>query len=772
MNYFLKRPLLCMLCSSIFGLLVAFFLSNSWKLILAVSALIIFGILCFFNKIRKISALCLLPLILTLMFHFLFVRYSYQPMLSFCGKDLEIEGKVISDISSSETSSGFIIKPNTIIFKNQTHKPSGNVSVFFKKNAKDFEIGSVIRCKCTAFEYEEDEYLINYSITEKQFLTVYASELKMVSSPSKFDFHVILSNARQKITDLYMDVFSQKAAALISGITLGQKSMIDLETYAAFRNSGVSHTLAVSGMHLAFVTSILWFVLSALCPSLRVRAILQLMLIWGFTALTGFSPSCCRAAIMLSVCQIGILVRKEPDTLTSLALAVVLCCLENPFSILNPSLALSASATLGLALLGGPISKLLPKVSVKGIFGNIQHFVITTVSMSVAATVGTLPVMVLMFQSVSLLAPIANVFILPAIEILFTLGFAVIFFAWFKPIAIVISFFGNVFAQYCAFITGLISKIPFSTVYTNQTGIWIVITILIFFLGLLFILLKKKQKLFIPCCLAVFAGMIFLNFLYDFSIRSVIDVEIIDVRQGNTAMIHNGHDAVFIDCGGNGTGWRSINTELLKNNIKSISSIYITHMDLDHIRYGSRLLNTYQIDTLYIPFRRSYSDLGQELIDAAKKRNTKVIYVTEDQTVPLWNLGRLTLLTKHIDPNSEDENENSLVYQFSYGKTTVLFTGDVRKEGEQRLNLSYRNRLKSDILIVSHHGATGGSYEEFLSFVKAKTAVISVGEDNMFEFPSPTVLRRLGKHIDTIYQTDLSGTISFRLNGTDYQQRG
>ena len=82
------------------------------------------------------------------------------------------------------------------------------------------------------------------------------------------------------------------------------------------------------------------------------------------------------------------------------------------------------------------------------------------------------------------------------------------------------------------------------------------------------------------------------------------------------------------------------------------------------------------------------------------------------------------------------------------------------------------NRLKSDILIVSHHGATGGSYEEFLSFVKAKTAVISVGEDNMFEFPSPTVLRRLGKHIDTIYQTDLSGTISFRLNGTDYQQRG
>ena len=74
---------------------------------MAVSALIIFGILCFFNKIRKISALCLLPLILTLMFHFLFVRYSYKPMLSFCGKDLEIEGKVISDISSSEIRKNF-----------------------------------------------------------------------------------------------------------------------------------------------------------------------------------------------------------------------------------------------------------------------------------------------------------------------------------------------------------------------------------------------------------------------------------------------------------------------------------------------------------------------------------------------------------------------------------------------------------------------------------------------------------------------------------------
>ena len=771
MTYFRKRPLLTILSSIILAFLIAFFLPNDWKLPLSGAALLALLALCLFKKTRKMSAMILIPFILAMLNHYAFVQFSYFPMSRFQGKEIEIQGRTVTEQRVSTNSSYFVLRPDAILHNGTSYRVSGDVVVYFEKTENEIPIGSKISCKGTAFEDENEGFSINYRITEKQFLSVYATKFKTLDQPAKLDIYVLTATARQKVMNLYERIFDEKAFALISGITLGEKDAIDAETYANFKNSGVSHTLAISGMHLTFLTAILWCILAAVCPNLYLRAALQLILIWAFTALTGFSPSCCRAAIMLSVCQFGILVHKEADTLTSLALAVVVCCVSNPFAILNPSLALSASSTLGLLLLGGPILKLFPKINRKVFGSKILRFAFQTTAMSVAATIGTFPIMVMMFQSISLLSPITNILIIPIIELLFIFGFMAVVLGWISPLAYVLRFVGEWAAEYCSFVTAQIAKLPFSTAYTGSLWFWIIFAILLFLFLLIFFLLRKKQKYILPCCLAVLVILITGSYLYDYSLRSLIEVEIVDVGQGNTAIIHRGHDAVLVDCGGSGTGYNSIEKELLRNNIKTISAIFVTHFDSDHVRYGVRLLNTYPVKHLYLPRREKYPEAAYALMHAASKRNTDITFIGEDHYIGLWDLGSISAFTKHIDPLSDDENENSLVYQLDYGDTEILFTGDVRKEGEERLVSSYREKLASEIFVVAHHGALNSSSVDFLGYVDAEVAVISVEKDNMYGLPKEVVVKRLKEYVTFLLRTDELGTVGFVLDGKDYRRK-
>lgn len=771
MTYFRKRPLLTILSSIILAFLIAFFLPNDWKLLFATVALIALSVLCIFKTTRKISCLILIPFVLAMLNHYAFVQFSYLPMNRFQGEDIEIQGRTVTEQRLSTNSSYFVLRPDAILHNGASYRVSGDVVVYFEKTEKEIPIGSMISCKGTAFEDENEGFSINYRVTEKQFLSVYATEFKTLDRPARFDIYVLTATARQKVMAIYERIFDEKAFALISGITLGEKEAIDAETNANFKNSGVSHTLAISGMHLTFLTAILWYILAAVCPNLYVRAALQLVLIWIFTALTGFSPSCCRSAIMLSVCQVGILVHKEADTLTSLALAVVVCCVSNPFAILNPSLALSASSTLGLLLLGGPFFQLFPKINRKAFGSKILRFIFQTAAMSMAATIGTFPIMVMMFQSISLLSPITNILIIPVIELLFLSGFIAVVLGWIPPLLYVLHFVGECAAEYCSFVTAQIAKLPFSTAYTGSLWFWIIFVSLIILFLLIFILFRKKQQWILPCCLAVFVVLIGSSYLYDYSVKTLIQVEMVDVGQGNTAIIHNGHDAVLVDCGGSGMGYSAIERELIRNNLKTISAICVTHFDSDHVRYGVKLLNTYHVKHLYLPRRETYPEAAHALMQAALERNTEICFIGEDRSIDLWDLARISVFTKHIDPLSDDENENSLVYQLDYGATEILFTGDVRKEGEQRLVSSYREKLASEVFVVAHHGSLNSSSVDFLEYVDAEVAVISVEKDNMYGLPKEVVVKRLKNYISFVLRTDEMGTVGFVLDGKDYRRK-
>lgn len=768
-----KRPLFVFLSSVIFSYVAAFFLKSNLMVILAGILLLSATVCAFFRKIRRVALLILLPSALAFACFFLFYHFAYQPMEKLQGQEVEVHGEVVSGVSSGITSDSITVRPSDIIIDKKSYKSYGDILVYAEKGTMNYSVGSKVKFVGKTFKNETDGFSIDYRLTQRQFLSMYATEGNATALANQNSIHVLISKAQQKIIAIYNSVFSKDTAALIGGITLGQTEEIDAQTYRNFKDSGVSHTMAVSGMHLAFVTTVLYFALALVSKNLYLRAVLQIILIWLFTALTGFSPSCSRAAIMLTIFQIGILLHKESDPLTALSFAVMMCCITNPFAVLNPSLTLSATATLGILLLTNKISALFPNLKKPhSLLGKTYSFIRNTISMSVAATIGTLPVMLTMFQSVSLLAPVTNVLIVMVVEVLFFIGFLSIIFSWLRPVCICLSFVADILYKYCDAVTSVIAKLPFCNFFTGSRGFWIIFLLLcIVFIALWIILRKKHPYRLAMCYLAVFLCLIGSSYIVDFAQRNTIWVDYVNVGQGNTAVISRNHTAMLVDCGGTGLGYQEIQKCFAKRGVRDISSIYVTHLDLDHIKYLEPLLSAYSVDDLFVPYRKRYEKDDSYIFTLADTRSTQVHKISKDMIYQQDGL-EVKIFTKHVDLSESSENQKSLVYRLRYGPTELLFPGDIEFGAEQRLTRIYKEQIESDVLMVPHHGSGNASNEEFLEYVDAELAVISVEKNNYYKLPNAMALKRIDRKIPILRRTDLDGTVSIKLTENQYKIEG
>ncbi len=767
------RPMFVFLSSVIVSYIIAFFISSTAMMVLAGLFLLSAIILFLFKKTRTLAKLVLLPSVLALLNFYLFYQFSYQPMEKLQGLEVEVYGKIIAETTSGNSSDQMVIKPSKISVDNTIHEPHGNILVYAAKGSLNYEVGSTVSCLGKTFKNEKDDFSIDFRLTQRQFLSMYATEIKVLKAPKINDIYAFSAMARQKIISTYEQIFSKDTSALITGITLGQTDKIDAELYRNFKVSGVSHALAVSGMHLAFVTTLLYFALALISRNLYLRAVLQIIFIWLFTALTGFSPSCCRAAIMLTVFQGGILLQKESDSLTALSFAVMACCLGNPFAVLNPSLALSATATLGILLLTGKFSSFFPKLkNPHNLIGKIYSFFKNTISMSVAATIGTLPVMLTMFQSVSILAPITNALIVIVIEVLFFIGFLAIVFSWLQPLCSLLNLIAENLYKYCDAVTSAIARLPFCSVYTGSVTFWVVFSLLVVLIFVLWLLLYKKHPIRLAICyVTVFLCLLGCNFVTDYLGRDNVWVDYVNVGQGNCVVVSRAHTAFLIDCGGDGLGYQELQRCFDRRSVRYISALYITHLDTDHIKYLTSLLSGYQIQELFVPYREEYKEQSTEVFDLASSRSTVLRKVNKDMIYYLDGL-KLEILTKHIIPSEESENQKSLVYRLSYGPTELLFLGDVESDAEQRFVWAYKEKIESDVVMISHHGSASASEEDLLEYVNADIAIISVGKDNRYKLPSLQALKRIKKHIPIIKRTDKDGTVSIKLNQNRYKIEG
>ena len=299
---------------------------------------------------------------------------------------------------------------------------------------------------------------------------------------------------RQRLVQRYRDAgLTGRALAFVSAITLGERDALDSELRRSFAAAGAAHILAVSGLH----TGIIYLVVVALLTGFyrfkplyeqRLRRVLLsvaiILIMWAYAFVTGLSPSVMRAVVMLTIIQVGWMLRRKSISLNTLAAAACICLWANPLSLFSVSFQLSFSAVLGI-LLFVPYMNGIWHVS-----GNKwMRLLRDLVTVSIAATIGTLPVTLYYFGQVSHYFLLTNLVVLPAAYLLVIIAIATLLLAhtavgiW---LAIAMKYLSGFTCSYVSWIEHL----PFSTLQLSATP-WMVVCLVA---AILFCYVSMQQR--------------------------------------------------------------------------------------------------------------------------------------------------------------------------------------------------------------------------------------------------------------------------------------
>lgn len=240
-----------------------------------------------------------------------------------------------------------------------------------------------------------------------------------------------------------------------------------------------------------------------------------------------------------------------------------------------------------------------------------------------------------------------------------------------------------------------------------------------------------------------------------------LEVEFIDVGQGDSALITCNNQHVLID-GGNANKSQVIYTVLNKKGITHLDYIIITHTDADHCGGVSGALNKATVGTCYCSEKSYTTKTWNNVIKYLNQQGKEITIPNVGDKISIGD-AVITFLAPRKASGSD--NNNSIVCRLDFGDTSFLFTGDAEKEEEQEL-ISSGADLHADVLKVSHHGSSKCSTDMFLSKVKPKYSIISVGKNN-YGHPGNDTISRLQKYSSQIYRTDQSGDITIISDKTE-----
>ena len=550
--------------------------------------------------------------------------------------------------------------------------------------------------------------------------------------------------------------FPADVSAVVKGLLLGDRTDLDYETETAFKVSGISHIIAVSGLHI----SILFGLISFLTFRRRwLTAIIAIPALILFAAVVGFTPSVTRACIMYVLMLISWLFLREYDAPTELAFAVLVMLVANPLAITSVSLQLSTACMIGIYMFSGKLRAwiLAPKRlgGFDGIKGKLAKWFASSVSITLGSMVFTTPLCAYYFGTVSLVGIVTNLLTLWVVSIAFY-GIVAVCMAGFVFPAVAAGL-GWLFAwpiRYVIWFAKLLAGIPFAAVYTQSSCIviWLVIAYALFG-G--FLLLKKKRPLILAT--AVLASLV-LAIGASCLVPSLDDYRftILNVGNGQCIFLQTEGRTFVVDCGGDyDKGVADDAAEmLLSQGITRVDGMILTHFDRDHAGGAAYFLTRMDVDTLFLPV---IDDTADTAADIARHTNGVVQYVQENTKLQ-FGTSELTIFPAQ---SANSRNESGLCILLCTAKCDILITGDRGKTGESQL-VAQNDLPDIEVLVAGHHGAGNSTTDALLGAVKPEYAVISVGKDNPYGHPAQAVIDRLEKRGCHISRTDLDGTILFR----------
>ena len=597
-------------------------------------------------------------------------------------------------------------------------------------------------------------YLQSQGITFR----LYAEELLELHNPDKMPFRYLPVYLRNHIGSTLEDVFPEDTFGFAKALLLGDSSDLAYEDDMAFRNSGIRHIIAVSGLHISILLSAVY----VLTHKRRVLTpLIGIPVLFVFAALVGFTPSVNRACLMQVLMLLSILLNQEYDPPTSLAFVVLTILVLDPMSISSVSFQLSVSSILGIFLFQGTIREYLSERKyLKAAKGNTRkakciRWFVGTVSVSMSALVFTLPLSAFYFQSFSLLSVLTNLLTLWAVTYVFCgIGIALLLGLFWLPLGQIAAWVVSWPMRYVTGIAGLLSKLPLGNIPADN---FYMLLFLAFLYVLLLVFFKNKNcRLWIAGVCGTVALAVCVCASFAESRMENFRVTVLDVGQGQCILIQSKDECYMVDCGG-GSGTFAAEAAvrtLWSNGFYRLDGIILTHYDKDHINGINPFLTQIDVDHLLIPNTPDKGGFREEI--EGNFRGT-VALVEEETAIPCGN-GKITIFPAYP---GESGNESGLCILFQAADCDILITGDRNRTGELQL-LEQAVLPDLEALIVGHHGASASTSLDLLRATMPEVAIISVGADNYYGHPEEETLARLTLFGCEILRTDRDGTIIIR----------
>ena len=533
----------------------------------------------------------------------------------------------------------------------------------------------------------------------------------------------------------------------IKSLILGDNNSVDKDSLNSYRQNGVSHLFAISGMHVIFIIKILEAIMNKIIKKEEIKYTIIFLILFFYSFVASFSISIIRAVLMFIIGKICKLLKYKIKPIETFIFTLCISLIINPYNIYNISFKYSFMVSLFLIIFSDLINK--RKTYIGKLFMT-----------SLIAFLAGIPIQINNFFSINILSIIFNMFFVPF--------FTFIFF----PITIIVfifpcfSYFYSILINILETISMVLSNIKFGTITLCHINIFI--SIWYYFIILIFL----KNSNYLYGFILVMTIFIHTNINY---LNKYIRVSVLDVGQGDSILISLNYNKgnILIDTGGKVSyveeEWKQRKKYSIAENtiipylkslgIKKINYLILTHGDYDHMGEAINLINNYQIDGVIFNCGE-YNNLENELIELLDKNNINYSSCINKLNINDYDLKFLN--TKEYD----NENENSSVLYFNYKKFKFLFMGDAGKIREKDILEKY-NLKNITFLKVGHHGSNTSSSKEFINEIAPKYSLISVGRNNRYGHPKSEVLDNLLQ--SNIYRTDLNGGIEIKINNNKYQ---
>lgn len=598
----IARPAVLLGFSYFSTLLIATFAGVTYTPVLSLSALLALCF-CFLLKLHRTNKSFVLTVCAIFLGFLVFTVLNWttvRPVERYVGNTYRVHMKICSD--AERNYGNFYYTAH--VFEIEEPQQSVDLKVRLSHGeALPASVDDTLICTVRFSEFEDSYGLSSRTsqLADGKVLSAYISNYEdMQVVPAESHSFAYYQNAVQTfVKEKILNYFPKTEASILSAMLLGDRSDLPATLLNDYKSAGAVHILVVSGMHMAIIAQ---FALSALCfLGLRRRAasLITIFFVVSFMVLSGMSATVVRSGIMQIILLLGIAIGRKADALNSLAIAIAVLALTNPFCVGDISLLLSFSATFGIIQLSPQILRLLTGRIQKAGHQRFAVHLLSPIATSVAAILGALPVQLYVFGTVQLTSLLSSILILYASAWLLRFGILAVMLLCvpvLSPMAAPFIFCSNLLIRYQnAVVTWIADTIPLSLEFCGAyLQIAVLLSVLLFAIG--FLVSKNTKLRAIACALSI---LIFCTGMAANAWKNGNEVKILVLHSDFavcTAVVQN-NEACVLQCSGN----QNEVAEFLKaNGVTTLRQLYVSEPE-SAVRCASSLSDIFPTARIYVP---------------------------------------------------------------------------------------------------------------------------------------------------------------------------